>query len=196
MLSYFSIMSTNLEIESKVMISKESYKHLLKNLLDYKKYNQTNYYISVKDYLNFNSKYGLRIRKKHRKFELTLKEDFGDSKMEINQKISRKSYIFFRIYRIFPKGEILDFLNKNNICNPQNLRIIGKMKTKRTDINFHNSLISIDKSKYNRLTDYEVECEDTSLVNAETKLKMFLDSYQVKYEKSKYSKLARFLNSK
>lgn len=189
-------MSTNLEIESKVMISKDAYKHLLKNLLDSKKYIQTNYYISIKDFKNFNPKFGLRIRKLHHNYELTLKEDLGDSKMEINQKISRKSYIFFRIHHIFPKGEVLDFLNQKSVCNPLNLRIIGKMKTTRTDINFNNSLISIDKSRYNHLTDYEVECEDTSLINAETKLKMFLDSCQVKYEKSKYSKLARFLNSK
>ena len=58
------------------------------------------------------------------------------------------------------------------------------------------SLISIDKSKYNGITDYEIECESNSLEIANSTIKQFCEQNNVKYKKSELSKLARFYNSR
>ena len=189
-------MSTNLEIESKALITKKGYDQLCNEFSNLTKYTQINYYILPKNICKIDKKYGLRIREKSHQFELTLKEDNGSSKIEINQKISKKSYVFFKYFDHFPQGEVKDYLVQNKICDPSFLRIIGKMKTSRIDINFESSLISIDKSKYNHKVDYEVECEDSSINLAEEKLSRFLSKRKITYEKSKQSKLARFLNTK
>ena len=186
-------MSVNLEFEAKSMLSKQDYEKLAKEFSNPQKYIQTNYYISAK---NLSKDVGIRIRKKYKDFELTIKVNLGDHKKEINQKISRKSLIFFRIFRIFPKGEVFSYLIQNRVENLKNLHIIGKMKTTRIDVNFDTSLISIDKSQYNKLVDYEIECEDSSFPIAETQLIKFLETRNIEYKKSKYSKLARFINSK
>ena len=189
-------MSINLEIESKVMITREDYKKLLKEFSHEKTYTQTNFYILPINKENYSKEFGIRIRKKNHNFELTIKQNLKIAKKEINQKISRKSHKFFVKTGIFPDGEVKDFIIKNCSYNIEDLRILGKMITTRTDINFEGSLISIDKSKYNGKIDYEIECEDKSINSAETKLKKFLSSRNIKYEKSKYSKLARFLLTK
>lgn len=67
--------------------------------------------------------------------------------------------------------------------------------TKRKDIDFNDSKISIDKSKYNGVTDYEIECESSSKEKAENDLKNFLDKHGVAYQKSEHNKLARFLQT-
>lgn len=189
-------MSTNLEIEAKAMIDKKDYKILVNEFSSCEKYNQVNYYICPKNQVEQKADFGLRIRKKNKKFELTIKQDLNDKKLEINQKISRKSYIFLRFFKKFPLGEVKNFLLENNVYNPDDLQIVGRMKTTRTDIEFEGALISIDKSKYLHKTDYEIECEDKTIDSANSKLKTFLENRNIKYEKSKLSKLARFLELK
>lgn len=189
-------MGRNLEIESKSMISKSEYKTLMKKFSHIKNYVQINYYISSEELLSKVKKYGMRIRKKQGSYELTLKvsEDIG--KTEINQELSRKSLAKLKYFKIFPDGEVKDYLVENNVCDPGKLCIIGKMKTCRKDIKFLSSLISVDKSLYNHHVDYEVECEDTTPLAASTNLESFLGQNSIVYKKSEHNKLARFLNTK
>ena len=196
MLSYFLIMSTNLEIESKAMLAKLDYQKLMDSFSHIESYTQINYYISSKELLNKVSKYGMRIRKKNNAFELTLKDKNDDEIIEINQEITRKSYIFLKYFHRFPDGDVKDYLVQNMIANPDELRIIGKMKTIRKDIKLQSSLLSIDKSIYNHHVDYEIECEDKTPIAAKTNLQVFLAQHEIVYKKSEYSKLARFLQTR
>ena len=196
MLSYFLAMSTNLEIESKAMLSKSDYEKLMESFPHIDSYTQINYYISSKELLSKVSKYGMRIRKKNKAFELTLKDKNNDEIIEINQEIPRKSYVFLKYFHKFPDGDVKDYLTINMIGDPSKLKIIGKMKTIRKDIKLQSSLISIDKSIYNHHVDYEIECEDKTPIAAKTNLQIFLAQHEIVYKKSELSKLARFLQTK
>ena len=188
-------MPINLEIESKSMLEKEEFDSLISAYKNEKKYKQINYYISSKEMLEKVEDFGLRIRNKNHKFELTLKITEQVGKREINQEIARKSLQNLKYFHKFPSGEISDFLSENNICDISKLRIVGKLITIRKDIEFNGSLISIDKSKYNGKIDYEIECESSSKEKSENDLKNFLEKHHILYKKSEHNKLARFLNT-
>ena len=68
-------MGSNIEIEAKVLVSKEEYNQVIKNLhLDtYYKFKQTNYYIDSDEYDIKKNGFALRVREKNQEFELTLK---------------------------------------------------------------------------------------------------------------------------
>ena len=189
-------MSKYLEIETKALISKNDYQNLIKKYKNIKSYCQTNYYIASNELLKKIETYGLRIRRKNKKYQLTLKVKENVGKTEINQQILQKTYTKLRYFNIFPDGEIAEYLTKNNICNISKLRIIGRMKTTRTDIKFLTSLISIDKSRYNHNIDYEIECEDDDYFTACKNLEDFARQNKINIKKSELTKLARFLNSK
>lgn len=196
MLSYFLTMSTNVEIESKAMISEQDYEKLMDSFSHIPSYVQTNYYICSDDLLAKITKYGMRIRKINRSFELTIKDKQKDKNIEINQEINLKQFILFKILKKFPDGEVKEYLKENMICDISKLRIIGKLTTTRKDIRLLDSVISIDKSIYNHKVDYEIECEDKTPIAAKTNLQIFLAQHEIVYKKSEYSKLARFLQSK
>lgn len=189
-------MSTNFEIESKSMISKKDYLSLMEKFSAIPTYEQTNFYISSSELDSKLEKYGMRIREKNKNYELTLKVTNSEGKLEINQEISRKSYENLKYFHIFPEGEVRNYLTENLICDVRKLKIIGKMKTTRKDIEYLGSLISIDKSKYNHIIDYEVECESVNMNVANSILQSFLTQNSIVFKKSELSKLARFLQTK
>ena len=87
-------MSTNLEIEAKVLLAEEDYQKI-NNLNLAKPYIQINYYFDNKDH-TFSKIYGLRIRYKNDKYELTLKEKCGDGQLETNQPIDERQFLIYR----------------------------------------------------------------------------------------------------
>lgn len=190
MVSYLKkIMSRNLEIETKALISEFDY-HLLVNKYQEKRYVQINFYID-NQLRKLDDKLGLRIRYKDRKYELTLKEDYQDGKLEINQLISLDDFTSFNKENIFPEGEVKDRLIKLNI-DISSLKIVGQLKTTRMDIRYKSSLISVDKSQYNGIIDYEVESEDSSKEAANKNIAQFLSLNDIKFKENKVSKLERF----
>lgn len=184
-------MSTNLEIEYKRDLVKEEYEKLISNFDASKIYKQTNYYLDDKNHSISKSKCGLRIRKINDEIELTLKVDKKEGKLEINQQIPNISIKSF----IFPDGEVKQYLETKLGIKIKNIYPLGKLITNRLDIEFKSSLISIDKSEYNGITDYEIECEDNSMEIASCNLNEFLDKYQIKSQSSTGSKLKRFLKT-
>ena len=188
-------MPKNLEIESKSMLEKEDYKALVSAYKNIKNYKQINYYISSNQLLEKVEKYGLRIRKKNKFYELTLKVTEEVGKTEINQEIARKSLVNLKHFGKFPAGEVEKYLTENNVCDISDLHIVGKLVTVRKDIKINDSLFSIDKSKYNGITDYEIECENASQEKAEKDLKNLLEKHNISYQKNEHNKLARFLNT-
>ncbi|MBQ0009035.1 MAG: CYTH domain-containing protein [Firmicutes bacterium] len=188
-------MPTNLEIESKSMLNKEDYKLLISAYKKNKKYKQINYYISSKEMIEKVKNFGLRIRQIGHYYELTLKVTEKVGKTEINQEIAGISLSNLVYFGKFPDGEIKNYLVENKVCDVSKLQVIGMLETKRKDIEFNGSKISIDKSKYNGVVDYEIECESSSKEKAENDLKNFLEKHGVAYQKSEHNKLARFLNT-
>lgn len=185
-------MSTNVEIETKAIIAEKDYLFLI-NKYKRKSYVQLNYYIDSSD-KPINSNYGIRIRYKDKQYELTLKENFKVGKLETNQIINRDVFDAFVKKNSFPLGEVKNRLTKLNV-EVDKLRIIGQLKTTRTDIKYKASLISIDKNEYNLQTDYEVEAESVTLIEANKNIVEFLSINNIKFIENKKSKLERFKNS-
>ncbi len=61
----------------------------------------------------------------------------------------------------------------------------------RLDIDYKNTLISIDKSEYLDNVDYEIECEATSLNKAQNALKEFLNNKNIPFRRNTLTKLKR-----
>ncbi len=187
-------MSKNIEIEAKVMISKKGYDALLlayKDLED-KIYSQDNYYIDNKEFIISKNKLGLRIRKKSDDYiEFTVKEKLKEGKLEINQPISYREFEEFKQNGVLPNGEVLNFVKSKIDVPVSDLKCYALLVTKRLDINYKDGLISIDESTYNNITDYEVECESSSMEHAKELLKEFLKNKKIPYTWNHVSKLKR-----
>ena len=188
-------MSTNLEIEVKSILTSDEYNKLITIFGLDKSYFQINYYLDTNDLKIYSQKCGLRIRQKGEDFELTLKVPAEEGKTEINQQISDKMFENLVIHNVFPKGEIENYLSQKMGIKIEDIHILGNLNTVRLDIEYKTALISIDKSIYNSITDYEVEAEDISLEKANEHLLEFLTIYDIKYKKSQLGKLDRFLKT-
>ena len=117
-----------------------------------------------------------------------------EGKLEINQDLSRKDYELFGNCGVFPSGEVKDYLEKNFEIDVSSLFIFTSMETARLDIPFEGSLISLDKSLCLGETDYEIECESSSVEKAQNDLDKFLDKFGLKYKKFSSSKLRRAMD--
>ncbi len=183
-------MSTIIEIESKAMLDETSYNLLTKGLPSYK---QENYYIDDKNISHYKD-FGLRVRIKNNQHELTLKLNNGESKIEVNQDITKEDFINLKDKNIFPNGEVKNHLEMLSI-NVKTLNIFASLTTYRTDIKYKTSLISIDKNEYLNKIDYEIECEDNDINISVNNLKEFLNKNMVLYKPNHVSKLERTINA-
>ena len=77
----------------------------------------------------------------------------------------------------------------------ETLKMFGSLSTIRTDIFYHDSLISIDKNTYLGKTDYEIECESNSMDLARKNLQQFLLENNIEFIENKISKIQRVINS-
>ena len=188
-------MSTNLEIEVKSKLTKEDYEKLLARFSNAKIYCQNNYYIDNKSLQICKSDCGLRIREKDSKFELPLKVPAKEGKIEINRQISNILFEKLAKSHLFPNGEVKDYLETKLGIKTNELSILGELKTERLDIAYLGALISIDKSYYNNVIDYEIEIEDKSLIEASKHLQQFLLENSIEYKKSPDTKLKRFIDT-
>ena len=188
-------MSTNLELEIKSMRTKDDYEKLITLLGADKIYEQVNYYIDTKNRLLVSKNCGLRIRTKGDEIELTLKVPQGEGKLEINQQISNKQLKLMESKNIFPEGEIKHYIANVLGVKIDSLYILGKLITKRLDLPFKTSLLSIDESFYNGIYDYEIESEDNSIKHAKDNLLEFLKNNGIEFNQSQHNKINRFLNS-
>jgi uncharacterized protein YjbK len=186
-------MSQNLEIEAKSMLDESNYLKLIKGN-EKNCYIQINYYIDTMNFDAHEKKLGLRIRLKDGKYELTLKIRQKEGKLEINQDISKIDYLTFKESNVFPNGEVKEVLKKQKI-NIDELHIFTELKTTRLDVKYKTSLISIDKSEFSGIVDYEIECEDNSIEVAKANLIEYLNKNEVPYNENFVSKLRRARDS-
>ena len=188
-------MSTNVEIEIKSKLTKQDYDKLVQTFSNQKSYSQINYYFDTKDKEISERNCGLRIREKNGRFELTLKIPNSEGKLEINQQISDKIAKSMLSNNMFIDGEVKHCLESFLGIKTSNISNLGLLETERIDLTYKTGLISIDKSTYNNITEYEIEIEDESEEKAEKHLKEFLSGFEIEYKKSPDTKLKRFLDS-
>ncbi|MCF0116761.1 MAG: CYTH domain-containing protein [Bacilli bacterium] len=188
-------MSTNIEIESKVLLTEADFKKVY-NLLkaeQYKKIEQINYYIDDELQTLRSFGFSLRVREKDG-FDFTLKTPLSEGLLERSQIISKEEFDDFASKGIFPTGDVKNFLEILGI-NASTLKIITTLKTERINIEKPNGLLSLDVSTYNGLIDYELEMEATSLEEAQKELMALCEQAGCEYKQNLLSKQARAFNS-
>ena len=189
-------MSTNIEIEAKILVNEKEFNQL-KTLLDLSekhKVTQTNYYVddtkgSLRSY-----GFALRIRELNQSYTLTLKSPMAEGTLEKNQQINQASYLKLKNDRQFPEGLIKDFLEMFGFDTTQ-LTIITYLTTDRYETTFEGRNVCLDKNQYHGLVDYEVESEESSLKNAAETLKLLCEKAGIEYKPNQISKYARAIKT-
>lgn len=189
-------MSTNIEIEAKILVNEKEFTQLkaLLNLSEKHKVTQTNYYVddtkgSLRSY-----GFALRIRELNQTYTLTLKSPMAEGTLEKNQQITHAAYLKLKNDKHFPEGLIKDFLEMFGFDTNQ-LTIITFLTTDRYETTFEGRNVCLDKNQYHGLVDYEVESEESSLKNAAETLKLLCEKAGIEYKPNQISKYARAIKT-
>ena len=183
----------NIEIEYKVMVDKQSFIKLesyLDNHYLNKKHIQTNYYYDTRDNKIKNKGLSLRIRhiENENIYISTLKEKQNEARIEYEDVIKCND-----IYLI--NNEAKSILEKNNI-NINQIEQVAYLKTIRKEYMYHDCLLCLDYNLYYNKEDYEIECEAESMEKAKELVLQLLNKFNVSYQESKDSKVARALKNR
>jgi uncharacterized protein YjbK len=189
-------MTQNIEIEFKNMLTKMEYEGLLKyfNLDQNQIFTQENHYFDTPDFALKSKGTALRIRKKDRNFEMTLKQPAAVGLLETNQIINEEEASMAIHNNRLPTGIIQGLIEKYEIPI-SNIEYFGVLVTERVEFEYQNGLLVLDHSIYLSTEDYELEYE---VENYQTGEKFFLELLnQLKIPKrSTENKIRRFYNRK
>jgi uncharacterized protein YjbK len=188
--------SNNIEIESKVLLSKKDYEKLLDRIaFPAESVTQTNYYLDS-DELTL-KKYGMIVRIRENvggKYVLTMKAPLAEGLLEKNQPLSKKEADAMIKTNVFPRGDIYDFLDILHI-KPESLKILATLTTERKVAEYGEVKLDISKNTYGKKVDYELECDSDSAYKSTETLKEICDSNGIKYEINLESKESRAIKA-
>jgi uncharacterized protein YjbK len=189
-------MSTNIEIEAKILVEASDFNKVKKTLgvQHLQPVVQTNYYIDTPQGNLRQFGFALRIRAIPPEFTLTLKSPMAEGTLEKNQGITEEDYVNLKDHLQFPKGEINDFLLMFGF-ETTTLGIISQLTTERIDTTFEGQHVCLDINHYNGHVDYEIESEQSSLKYAAETLQKLCDTVGIPYNENKQSKYARALDT-
>jgi uncharacterized protein YjbK len=167
------LMQIEQEIEFKSLIEEKKFKELMMyfSMIATKKesYVQTNYYFDDENSSLNERGITLRLRCKKDQWELTAKLPsdkkalFSES-TEYNEALSEeeaKQLVEYGIKPTYPFIQKLIVLT--SISFEQTFVHLDSLQTERHDFDFYTDMISLDKSTYNGITDYEVEWETKTI---------------------------------
>lgn len=182
----------NIEIEYKVLLHKDDFLKLEEFLKENDSHTieQINYYYETDNHLLKTKGLSLRIRHlvSENKYLVTLKEKILDGHIEYEQYLNSLSLSEIN-------DEITNVLIANG-CTLNDLKQMAFLKTIRKEYHFDNKLLCLDHNFYYQKEDYEVECEATSLKEAQDFLINLLESNKIDFQKSLNSKQQRAMNTK
>jgi len=189
-------MSTNIEIEAKILVNEKEFNQLKALLqIDEKlKVTQINYYVDDQKGSLRSYGFALRIRELAQTYTLTLKSPMAEGTLEKNQQISKEAYLALQNQSIFPVGLIKDFLEMFGF-DTATLKIITFLTTDRYETKFEGRHVCLDKNTYHGLVDYEIESEESSLKNAAETLKLLCEKANIEYKANQISKYARAIKT-
>ena len=190
-------MSSNIEIEAKVLLLKDEYNAIIEtlNLQKYRKIKQTNHYIDTPDRYLKKNVIALRIREKDEEFELTLKTPLSEGILEKNENISWRDFENLSERQIFPDGNIRKFLLILGV-KVSDLKVLTSLCTERIHVEFEGFGLALDKNIYSNIVDYELEVESSSIERAQQEIENILNECDIKnFSFNKVSKQARALNA-
>jgi uncharacterized protein YjbK len=191
-------MQSNIEIEAKVLLTKEQYDKVYKALgmNPSMSYSQTNFYIDSKDRVLKNNDVALRIREKKGTYVLTLKTPMSEGLLEKNQELNAQEAMEMITDNLFPEGDIKEFLEILDI-DTSKLVVLAKLTTLRTekDSEAEEEEISLDQNTYGKHVDYELEVDKSAMALAQQKIAEILDPLKIKYALNHLSKASRALGA-
>lgn len=187
--------NNNIEIEAKVLLSKNNYEKLLNSLnFDEKIKIQKNYYLDSTDRILEKYSMMLRLREREGKTKLTLKAPLSQGLLEKNQNLSEKECLSLSKSNILPRGEIYDFLEILHIP-VSDLKVLAQLTTERKEMEYKDTKVNISKNTYGDNVDYEIECDSDCIEKSEAVLKEILSKYDIECKFNNLSKENRAINS-
>ena len=189
-------MSNNIEIEAKVILSRQDYKKVFDTLKTKitDTHTQTNFYIDSQDRALKKNDIALRIREYNRTYVLTCKTPLSEGLLEKNQELSEKVALEMINLNRFPSGGIQDFLELLDI-DVSNLEVLASLTTRRNELSIDSSKISLDENTYGNKVDYEIEVEDSAMKLAEDRIEEILKPLGITYSLNKVSKQMRAIKA-
>lgn len=188
-------MEENLEIEFKILITKEIYEQIHNDYPNNHSYKQTNYYLMHP--ILSKLKYSLRIREKNNQYELTLKQPQSLGKLETNLIINKQTATKI-LNNDLVTNDVFDILKQHNLDTTM-FDTSQSLTTIRTEITTKDGLICLDYNHYNNIDDYELEYEVTNYQQGKQAFLDFIKPYGLNYKidcDSKISRLIQSLNQK
>ena len=189
-------MSNNIEIEAKVILSRQDYKKVFDTLKTKitDTHTQTNFYIDSQDRVLKKNDIALRIREYNRTYVLTCKTPLSEGLLEKNQELSENVALEMINLNRFPSGGIQDFLELLDI-DVSNLEVLASLTTRRNELSIDSSKISLDENTYGNKVDYEIEVEDSAMKLAEDRIEEILKPLGITYSLNKVSKQMRAIKA-
>ena len=189
-------MSNNIEIEAKVILSRQDYKKVFDTLKTKitDTHTQTNFYIDSQDRVLKKNDIALRIREYNRTYVLTCKTPLSEGLLEKNQELSERVALEMINLNRFPSGGIQDFLELLDI-DVSNLEVLASLTTRRNELSIDSSKISLDENTYGNKVDYEIEVEDSAMKLAEDRIEEILKPLGITYSLNKVSKQMRAIKA-
>ena len=180
-------MNQHIEIEYKILLTKQKFNEIQQAYPQYETYQQTNYYFSHP--LFEEKKYMLRIREKNKTYELTLKRPYQGQNVEMNVPLTlNEKNMFFQHHMI--DNEITQFLIQEGI-NLSSLQQLFSLTTQRYDVKLPEGILSLDESHYLGQVDYELEFEVYDANKGFTKFQEIIKKFDLHYEKNCLGKVRR-----
>lgn len=189
-------MSNNIEIEAKVLLSHREYLKVVESL-GFKpedQFTQTNHYIDSKERDLKANGIALRIREKSDEIVLTLKTPLAEGLLEKNQTLTKEESDKMINENVFPKGPIADFLEILDV-NVDSLQVLATLVTNRYEKPFKTGKVALDENLYSDMVDYELEMEESAIMNARALIKEILDPLNIHHDYNTLSKQARAINA-
>ena len=185
-------MSNNIEIEAKVLLSHREYLKVVESL-GFKpedQFTQTNHYIDSKERDLKANGIALRIREKSDEIVLTLKTPLAEGLLEKNQTLTKEESDKMINENVFPKGPIADFLEILDV-NVDSLQVLATLVTNRYEKPFKTGKVALDENLYSDMVDYELEMEESAIMNARALIKEILDPLNIHHDYTTLSKQPR-----
>ena len=187
--------SNNIEIEAKVLLSKKDYERLLANIpFNPQVKIQENYFLDSED--RELKKYGMlvRLRRREGRNKLTMKAPLSEGLLDKSQMLTDEETTALLENNIFPRGDILDFLEILHIDSAR-FQVLAELTTERYEGIYEGFEINISKNIYSGTVDYELECDSDSAFNSQNTLRSLCDHFDIKYEPNVLSKETRAINA-
>lgn len=178
-------MEKNLEIEHKILLTKQEFEKLIKGYENIKFITQVNTYYDTEDQQLKSKKMAMRIRTINDKHIFTLKQPTKQGVIEHECDVAENSIVAIKDNRI---QSLLDSIGvKNNIVS------LGSLTTHRAIVSLDNAELCFDINEYNGITDYEVEYEYTKKHDGIPEFNNILKCINKSFTKNCKSKIGRAL---